>query len=60
MVLLDHAPRVNTKSIWKREATDVLDPVAHSYLRWLERHWWAPIVSAIPAVIGIGLWVFAR
>jgi hypothetical protein len=60
LTLLDHTQRVAAKSIWKRDANEVLDPFARSYLRWLERHWWAPIAAAIPAVIGIALWAFAR
>jgi hypothetical protein len=60
MSLLDDTRRVAAKSIWTRDANEVLDPLAHSYLRWLQRHRWAPIVAAIPAVIGIALWVFAR
>ena len=48
------------KSIWKRDANEVIDPRARSFLRWLERHWWAPLAAAIPTFIGIALWVFVR
>jgi hypothetical protein len=46
------------KPVWKRNANEVFEPLALAYLAWLQRHWWAPIVSAIPLALGVALWVF--
>jgi len=44
------------KSIWKRDANEVVDPLAFAYIRWL-RTWWARAIVAAITLLLIAVWV---
>ena len=46
-------------SIWKRDANEVMDQVAHAYIKWVSAHRWVHIPLTAAVLLEVALfWVF--